>query len=111
MDRRIRATQLWPTWMRIAATATAVAVAYFVQIPLGREVPGEPFLVFSLVVIGTTLAFGPNVGFVAVGLTAVLSLPFFEPLGTFTLTHAGDLIRVELYAILGAVCVIAFERL
>jgi K+-sensing histidine kinase KdpD len=111
VERRIRATQRWPLGSRIAVTATAVGVAYLVQLPLEREVPGEPFLVFFLAVIGTTLAFGSNVGFVAVGLTTLLSIPFFEPLGSLALTRARDLMNVELYAILGAGCVVAFGLL
>src|SRR5215510_13229956 len=111
MDQQIRATQHWPLWGRIAVTAAAVIVAYLVQIPLEREIPGEPFLLFSLVVICATLAFGSKAGFVAVGLSTFLLTPFFEPYGHFALTHARDLISIELYAILSVGCVFAFGRL
>src|SRR5262245_18948769 len=102
MDRRIQATQHWPLWWRISVTATAVISAYLIQIPLDRHVPGEPFLLFSLVVICATLAFGSHAGLGAVGLSTLLSLPFFEPYGHLSLIHATDLISVELYAVLGA---------
>jgi two-component sensor histidine kinase len=62
-------------------------------------------------VIASTLAFGPGAGFVGVGLTTLLSLPFFEPVGSFALWHATDLIKIELYAILAICCVVAFARL
>src|SRR5262245_29695529 len=111
MDRKIRAALHWPLRWRVAVTAAAVVIAYLVQIPLERHVPGEPFLLYSLVVIWATLAFGPQAGLVAVGLTTLLSLPFFEPYGFFSLVHATDLIGIELHAILGAGCVFAFSRL
>jgi hypothetical protein len=66
---------------------------------------------FALVVISATLAFRSHAGFIAVGLSTFLSLPFFEPDGSFTLGHALDLINIELYAIPGAGCVFAFSRL
>src|SRR5262249_36759610 len=36
---------------------------------------------------------------------------FFEPGGTFALNHAGDLIRIELYALLAAGSVVGLARL
>jgi len=112
MDRKIRATQLWPLWLRILAAAVAIVVAYLVQIPLERQVPGEPFLLFFMVVISTTLAFGSSAGFTAVGLSTLLSIPFFEPMGSLVaFTHAWDLVKIELYALLSSACVIGFARL
>src|SRR5262245_1766606 len=107
MDRNIGRTRRWPLWSRVLVTVTVLAAAFAVQIPLTNEVPGEPFLLFLLVVIGATLAFGAGVGFIAVGLSTLLSLPFFEPVGTITLTHASDLIKIELYAVLAGGCVLA----
>jgi two-component sensor histidine kinase len=111
MDRKIQATQHWPLLWRVAVTAAAVVIAYLVQIPLERQVPGEPFLLFALIVITATLAFGAYAGFTAVGLSTFLSLPFFEPYGSLSLIHAMDLISIELYVLLGIGCVIAFSRL
>jgi two-component sensor histidine kinase len=108
MQAKIRAAQRWPLWCRASITGTAIAGAFLLQLPLEREVPGEPFLLFFLVVVGTTLAFGARVGFLAVGLSTLLSVFFFEPIGTFALRHAPDLIKVEVYAILAGGCVIAF---
>jgi two-component sensor histidine kinase len=111
MDWKFQATQRWPLWSRVAITASAVIISYLVQIPLGDQVPGEPFLLFSLVVISATLAFGSQAGFVAVGLSTLLSLPFFEPHGSLSVFRATHLISIEVYAILAAVCVLAFSRL
>jgi hypothetical protein len=52
-------------WIRVLATAAVLAAACAIQLPLENEVPGEPFLLFLLAVIGATLAFGARVGFVA----------------------------------------------
>jgi two-component sensor histidine kinase len=48
---------------------------------------------------------------VGVGLSTVLSILFFEPVGSFALWHATDLIKIELYAVLASCCVISFARL
>jgi len=53
----------------------------------------------------TTLAFRKLVGFFAVGLSTLLSAPFFEPVGSLALLYASDLIKIELYAVLSADCV------
>ena len=87
MDRMIRAIERWPLWVRIAVTTAAVMMAYLIQVPLEHQIPGEPFLLFSLVVICTTLTLGPNAGYIAVGLTTLLLTPFFEPRGAFALTE------------------------
>src|SRR5262249_45494418 len=98
-------TQNWPLLVRLAVTGAAVATTCLFQLPIERQVPGEPFLLFLLVVIASTLAFGASVGFVGVGFTTLLSIPFFEPVGSFALWHATDLIKVELYAVLASCCV------
>jgi two-component sensor histidine kinase len=94
-------------WGRVVVTVAVLAAACAVQLPIANNVPGEPFLLFLLVVIATTLAFGAGVGIGAVGLSTLLSVPFFEPVGTITLTHAADLIKIELYAVLAGICVVA----
>src|SRR5262249_24405636 len=58
----------------------------------------------------TTLAFGARIGFVTVAVTTVLSILFFEPIGSFALYHASDLIGLELYAIVAGGCVLAFAK-
>src|SRR5262245_5805474 len=111
MDRKIRATQLWPLSWRITITVAAIIMAYLVQIALERQAPGEPFLLFFLVVISSTVAFGLTAGLVAVGFSTLLAIPFFEPFGThIVLTRAWGLAKVELYAILSSASVVAFAR-
>jgi len=88
-----------------------VGAACLFQLPIERHVPGEPFLLFLLVVIASTLAFGASVGFVGVALSTILSALFFEPVGSIAVWHAIDLIKIELYAVLASGSVIAFARL
>jgi K+-sensing histidine kinase KdpD len=104
-------TQNWPLSIRLAATGAAVGTTCLFQLPLERQVPGEPFLLFFLVVIVSTLAFGASVGFVGVGLSTLLSLLFFDPVGSFAVQHAADLVKIELYAILASASVVGFARL
>jgi two-component system, sensor histidine kinase PdtaS len=106
----LRTTQNWPLPIRLAATGAAVAATCLFQLPTERHVPGEPFLLFLLVVIASALAFGAGIGFVSVGLTTLLSILFFEPNGSFALWYAADLIKIELYAVLASCCVIVFAR-
>lgn len=108
---KIRAVRQWSLWSRLAITGMALVVACILQIPLEQEIPGEPFLLFFLIVIGATLSFGGGVGIAGIGLSASLSLYFFEPYNTLAINHAADLIKVELYAILAGGCVVSVARL
>src|SRR5262245_51672579 len=98
-------------WVRLTITGVVLAAVCLFQLPLEPELPGEPFLLFLLVVIASTLAFGASVGFVAVGASTLLSPLFFDPVGNLALHHAADLIKIELYAILAGASVVAFARL
>lgn len=97
----LRATRRWPLWARLGVTTTALAAVHLFQIPLEREIPGEPFLLFFLVVMASVLAYGRAVGLFGVALSALLSVFFFEP-GTLALRHAADLAGIEIYALLAA---------
>ena len=88
-----------PLWYRAAITVSAIGAAYLFQIPIEVEVPGEPFLFFFVVVIASTLVFGRWIGFFAVVLSSVLSLPFFAPGQSLYVTNAVDLVKVEIYLI------------
>ena len=107
----LRTRQKWPLSFCLSAAATAVVLAFLFQLPIEREVPGEPFLLFLLVVIASTLAFGASAGFLCTVLSTMLSTLFFEPVGSFALWHAVDLIKIELYAVVATCSVIAFARL
>jgi two-component sensor histidine kinase len=107
-----RTMQSWPLWIRLTTTVAALGATYLLQLPLEQQLPDQPFLPFFIVVIATTLAFGPGIGFMSVGLSTLLSVPSFEPIGSFTiLSYAPDLIKIELYAILSAGCVVLFANL
>jgi len=111
MTWKILQTQRWPLWVRLAVVAAVLVVVFLFQIPLEREVPGEPFLLFFLVVIGATLAFGKGVGLVSVAISSLLSTFFFEPFGSLAIHQAGDVIKIELYAILAGAAVMGFAAL
>ena len=102
MVRRLAALHAWPFWLRLGASGTALAAAHAFQIPIEREVPGEPFLLFFIIVITSTLAFGEPVGFIMCGASTVLSIYYFEPIGDIALKHASDLIKIELYGAMSA---------
>ena len=103
--------QCWPLWIRFALVGLALGAAYLFQIPLERDWPGEPFLLFLLVVIGTTLCFGARLGLISVVLSTFLSLYFFEPVGSPTLRYASDLEKILLYTILALGSVVGFAYL
>ena len=85
-----------------------LGAAYLLQIPLERDWPGEPFLFFLLLVIGTTLCFGTRLGLISAALSVFLSPYFFEPVGSPTLRYASDLNKIALYAIIAFGCVGGF---
>src|SRR5215467_8214060 len=103
MLHRLRTLRNVPLPVRLLVTGAAVGLVCAFQLPLEPDVPGDPFLLFFIVVIATAFAFGERVGFVAVGLTSLLAFFFFEPFGTLAIRHAGDLVRIELYAVLAAI--------
>jgi two-component system, sensor histidine kinase PdtaS len=107
MLRKIRGLRRWPLWRGLTIVGSAQAMACIFQIPFERQVPGEPFLLFLLVAIGATLAFGARVGLAGVGLSTLFSLLFFEPHYTLAISHAADLVKVQLYATLASGCVLA----
>jgi PAS domain S-box-containing protein len=107
-DRAIRG---WPLLIRLTLLGVALGGAYLCQIPLERDWPGEPFLLFLLVVIGTTHCFGTRLGVISVALSTFLSLYFFEPAGSPALRYPSDLEKILLYAILALGTVFGFAYL
>jgi two-component sensor histidine kinase len=85
-----------------------IAAGCLAQFPVEADVPGEPFLLFLLAVIGITLAFGARLGLFAAALSTIISPLFFEPIGSLAVRHASDLIKIGLYAVLAGGCVVAF---
>jgi two-component system, sensor histidine kinase PdtaS len=107
----LRTFRKWPLSASVATTVAAVVAACLFQLPIEREVPGEPFLLFVLVIIASSFAFGASAGFVGVAVSTIFSILFFEPVGSLALSHATDLIRIEFYALLASCAVIASARL
>src|SRR5262249_34347866 len=54
---------------------------------------------------------GRTAGFVAVVETTIASVPYFDPVYSLKLTHAIDLLAIEIYAAIAALSVEAFCRL
>jgi two-component sensor histidine kinase len=111
MVRKIGEVRGWPVWVRLGLVGVVMLGTFLFQIPMERQVPGEPFLLFFLVVIGATVAFGKGVGLFAVALSALLSIFFFEPFGSLAIWRAADVVKIELYAMLAGSCVIGFASL
>jgi len=108
---KLSVLRAWPLWIRAGVSAVGLGAAFAFQIPLEREVPGEPFLLFFILVATTALAFGERIGFLACGLSTVLSLYFFDPGGSLAIHHAADLIKIEMYAVVTATAVAGIARL
>src|SRR5215470_7643661 len=111
MVRELSALRSLPFWLRVTVSGAALAAAHAFQIPIEKEVPGEPFLLFFIIVIASTLAFGELVGFILSGASTVLSIYYFEPIGGIALNHASDLIKIELYGVMCALSVLGVGRL
>jgi two-component sensor histidine kinase len=107
----LRSIRTWPLWIRVVVMGVAFAAAFVLQIPLERDWPGEPFLLFLFVVIGTTLCFGIRLGLVSVALSTFLSLYFFEPIGSLALRYSSDLDKILLYAVLALGSMLGFAYL
>ena len=85
MLQDLRAIQRWPLWIRLTLTLVVMGAGHLVQVPLEWDWPGEPFLLFLLIVIATTLCFGTRLGLISAALSVFLSLYFFEPVDSPTL--------------------------
>jgi two-component system, sensor histidine kinase PdtaS len=111
LPRDLRGIQCWPLWIRLAIMGLALGAAFLFQIPLERDWPGEPFLLFLLVVITVTLCFGAGVGLVGAAVSTFLSCYFFEPIGSPMVRYVSDLDKIALYGIVALVCVVGFAQL
>jgi two-component sensor histidine kinase len=111
MVRSISLTRSWHVLVRIGIATIAVAAATALQLPVEIEVPGEPFLLNFVIVIMAAVAFGRVPGFFAVVESTIASLLFAEPGYSFKVTHAIDLLVIEIYAVVAALSVEAICRL
>jgi two-component sensor histidine kinase len=111
MLNKLVSLHAWPLWLRLFVSGTCLGTVYALQIPAERDILGDPFLLFFIVVIASALAFGELVGFVVCGASALLAMHFFEPFGSFVLRHGTDLVKVELYGVMCAMSVLGVARL
>jgi PAS domain S-box-containing protein len=109
--RSIGVARGWHPLARIAIMLTGVAAATLIQ-SLGRtDVPGNPFLLFFAVVFASAVAFGHVPGFLAVAVTSVVSLLFVEPVFSFAVWNAADMLAIEIYTALAIFSVWASDRI
>jgi PAS domain S-box-containing protein len=101
----------WHLLVRIGIVTIAVGAATALQLPVEIEVPSEPFLLNFIVVVVSACTFGRTPGFVAAAESTIASVLYFEPLFSFRLTHAIDLLVIEIYAAIAALSVEAICRL
>src|SRR5262249_32548662 len=98
MIRRVARARSWPPLVRGVIVTLAVLAATALQLPIETEVPGEPFVLYLLVVGLSAGAFGRIPAYVAVAETTMASFLYFPPMFSFRLIHAIDLVAIEIYA-------------
>jgi PAS domain S-box-containing protein len=99
----------WHLAVRIGIAAAGVAAATALQLPVEINLPGQPFLLYFVAVAATVSILGRTPGFVAVALSTLASLLFYDPVYSLKVNHAVDLLAVEIYAIVAAVSVEAIS--
>ena len=63
MLNKLVALRAWHPWLRAGVSCICLGAAFACQLPIDTAVPGEPFLLYFIVVIISTLAFGEFAGF------------------------------------------------
>jgi PAS domain S-box-containing protein len=111
MLRWIVLARSWHVLVRIGIATIAVAAATALQSPVGIQVPGKPFLLNFIVVVVSASVFGRTPGYFAAAESSIASLLYFEPVYSFRLAHAVDLLAIGAYAVMAALSVEAFCRL
>jgi two-component system, sensor histidine kinase PdtaS len=107
MVTAIRKASAWPFVIQFACTLAIVGCGFLIQLPLGTQGVGHPFVSFLVCVLIIALMFGRPSGFLAVASSSFLSLSFFAPGGSVQL----DLLEIELYAALAAGAVILADQI
>ncbi len=64
----------WHLLTRIGIATIAVAAATALQLPVGPDFPGEPFLLYFVAVVASASVLGRTAGFVAVAETSMASM-------------------------------------
>jgi hypothetical protein len=73
--------------------------SHSLQLPVEIEVPGEPFLLYFIIVSLSSTCFGRTLGFFTAGATTIACILYFEPVFSFRLHHAVDLLAIEAYGV------------
>jgi PAS domain S-box-containing protein len=97
--------------IRVGIATACVAAATGLQLPVEVIVPGEPFLLYFVAVVASASVVGRTAGFVAAAESTFAALLFYDPVYSLKVTHAVNLLAIEIYAILAALSVEAFCRL
>jgi PAS domain S-box-containing protein len=111
MLRWITLARRWHVLVRVGIATIIVAAATALQLPVGADIPGKPFLLYFVAVVASATALGRTAGFVAVVETTITSLLYHEPVYSLKVTRTIDLLAIEIYAAVAAVSVEAFCRL
>ena len=111
MLRWITLARRWHVLVRVGIATIIVAAATALQLPVGADIPGKPFLLYFVAVVASATALGRTAGFVAVVETTITSLLYHEPVYSLKVAQAIDLLAIEIYAVLAALSVEAFCRL
>src|SRR5258708_35471738 len=89
-----RSSRSWHLLARIGIATTAVAAATALQLPAEANVPGEPFLLYYVIVVVSAGGFGRLPGLVAGGGTAHPSVLYFYSNYSFRLSHHGHFLVI-----------------
>ena len=108
MFRWITLARSWHPLVRIGIATIAVAATTGLQLPVEVIFPGQPFLLYFVAVVASASALGRTAGFVAVAETSIASLLFYDPVYALKVTHAVDLLAIQIYAVVAALSVEAF---
>ncbi len=105
----------WNVLLRIGIATIVVAAAAALQLlPVGMEVPGEPFLLNFIAVVVSASVFGRTPGFFAAAGSTIAAFLYYEPVLYSELvgvTQAVDLAAIVAYAAMATLSVEAFCRL
>src|SRR5215475_5210076 len=110
MLQLITLARSWHPLVRIGIATIAVAAATGLQMPVEIIFPGQPFLLYFVAVVASASLLGRTPGFIAVAETTIASWLFYDPVYSLKVTHAVDLLAIQIYAVLAALSVEAFCR-
>ena len=111
MVAAIRITSGWPLPVQFGCTVLLVLASFAAQLPLESKGFADPFALFLTSVFIVALLFGRASGMLAVVLSSLLSLLFFEPLGSMHPTRAVDVFQIGLYALLAVGAAIMADQI